>query len=74
MSEMNQASSSSPAEARQKAKQRKGGFLWFGKGNDNADLGPEGGVKYDDYDREMVDYVRAATAKNVWYYRYVRYA
>ena len=26
-------------------------------------------AKYAHYDRQVVDYVRTATAKNVWYYR-----
>ena len=26
-------------------------------------------AKYSHYDRQVVDYVRTATAKNVWYYR-----
>jgi hypothetical protein len=26
-------------------------------------------AKYTHYDRQVVDYVRTATAKNIWYYR-----
>ena len=30
---------------------------------------PRKGAAFDHYDRQVVDYVRTATAKNVWYYR-----
>lgn len=33
---------------------------------------PSKPAKYGHYERTVVDYVRTATAKNVWYYRYVR--
>ena len=32
---------------------------------------PRKPAKYGHYERTVVDYVRTATAKNVWYYRYV---
>lgn len=34
---------------------------------------PRKPAKYGHYERTVVDYVRTATAKNVWYYRYVSY-
>jgi len=32
---------------------------------------PRKPAKYGHYERTVVDYVRTATAKNVWYYRWV---